>query len=1194
MKLVKMEIQGFKSFHDRVKFVFNDGINTIVGPNGCGKSNVVDAIRWSLGEQSASRLRGRTMQDILFNGSDTHGPVSMSEVILTFINDKGAFPPQFILGEDVNITRRMFRNGENEYFINKTPSIQRHINDLFLGSGVGSRAYSIIEQGKIGTIINAKPHEIRSIIEDAAGITRYKKRKEYAVSKMESTKNNLIRLVDVLGEIEKRMRSLKIQAGKAKRFKEYKESLKNIELSLASSDFSILLNNIKEFEKAEINERKELLSLRNEIDSLELDREAVSIQLEDAREQYSVHSGNKASIIKKRDDLQNSIKVSLKEIEMFDERILDKKNSLEQLFSKNEVANEKIEALNKEESDIQDSHQTENVIVDDLNLHLKELRSKECELSIQLKELRDKVISSNANCSRLESAVNTNIKNKSELVARIERYEKDEGFFLENKNNFEKQIKEILSEKENLSKEKERLLKKLEKQNILLDSKNAEFNTNEAQSFSFRDLLSSLKSEKTSLSHVLNNLEGSLGNIKSLGLKDEIVSDFIGTIADIIEVNPEYETSVESLLGERIKHIVTKSNDSGIKSIKILNENKKGRRTFISKDIKCFNSNKSEILKKEGLIPVLNYIKYEKQFENIVFNLFGNAVISENIEQALERAKNFDYEILFVTAFGDIVNSNGVLTGGKSKDKLGGLLRIKRQIKEKDLLITKKESEYTLLKQKLDLLGLELKELKKNIESSKDELHNIEKIVVKKEGELNLAEREKKSLEETISLRNFEKEQMKASIEELKIEEKDCSEKLEIALEQKKETEKAMELKNNEVVDCRNKIDVTSQSINNLQVKIERAEERKYSIKKNIEDLKEEISNNNSTREDHNKFIENSYKKQDETRNLIAEYQDEIELLSSKIGSKEIEIEKFKNECFRFEHKQRSINDSIKSCKSKESTQAENLKKTEFKLQELSIRKQNLSDHMFEKYSEILLEYSKNNSEAIVNVLKKFPDNDSIKSEIDKLKKSIEKIGSINPMAIEEFQEVEERFNFLSNQKEDLEDSIKQLEKAINKINITSRTRFKDTFDEVNGKFIALFPKLFNGGKAKLVLSDEKDMLHTGIEIVAEPPGKKLQSVNLLSGGEKALTAVSLIFAIFLIKPSPFCILDEVDAPLDDANIDRFNEMLQSMTDRTQFLIITHNKRTMEMSDSLYGITMEEPGVSKMVSVKLTGVANKV
>lgn len=1166
MRIEKIELTGFKSFADKTSFILHSGITCIVGPNGCGKSNIVDAFRWVLGEQSAKSLRGDKMEEVIFNGSAFKKPKGMAEVTLVVAGMNGAGGNNGQGENDmVHTTRRLYRSGESEYMLNKTPCRLKDIKDIFLDTGLEVRSYSILEQGRIGEILNSKPVERRFIIEEVAGVMKYKARKAEALSKLESSRTNLIRINDIVAEIKKQINILDRLAKKAERYKKLSSELHAIEVKIARKEyqnikesFGKIVNELSELREHEAAKSAERTSTENKTETRRVSLLEKEKQLEEIQKSYHL-------LEREISEIERSIAVCTNDIENIIE--YEKKIVLQQeeADSRTEELSVKCEDLRlsisriSEEIDVSDNVLTEkseglNSIEDELADKeglLEERRREIFKITEELSSLRNDLGRQQASLESLqrrETSARGDSENSRAILSDIESSIGTIESEIYGRNN------EVLM----LNEKKEVLLMELSDGRKKLD-----------------ELGRSLATEREDIASSLSRLD-SLKEIIFDRPTREVLSEsgniaILASLSDILDVDAEYEKAIESALSEKVDSFLLESVADIENAIAALKGKDVGKTSFIAvAQVSAVNDG----LLPEGVVGrASQFVRAREGFLHIAENLLGNVFIVNNIRTA------FDLSVLekhcsYVTPDGELIEPSGAVIFGEGK----GVFQRKREVRELEELIDGKKS--LIEKATIDIKNLQdtLVDREAAIRSAEYSLHTIEKeISLSKltiENYMEEKERTSRKLAYlTMELEEISKEKdlLKTTTENfekqiLEIEAKKANaEKESVVLQQE------IGQKKTELGECRSEVMDIRLSVAAGREKLEALRNELNLSVKTLDDIGRKKETFHSERESLKSRIMSRKAEISEYENKLRKIVADADLVRADISEKRENIERENNDLLVVEHGLKSLRQQIAEVMSR-------ISELDVLRAEHKLRFENLAANILHNYG---VEIETIDIEDVTA---------EEEERLVELRKKIQEIGPVNLGTLEEYEELRTRYDFMTQQQEDLHKSIAELEEAISKINSTTRKKLREAFEALKVKFSEVFVTLFGGGKAELILTDESNILETGIDISAQPPGKKLQNINLLSGGEKALTALSLQFASFLIKPTPLCILDEADAPLDETNTERFARMLEELSRDTQFIVVTHNKTTMNVAQHLYGITMEEAGVSKVVSMQLAGV----
>lgn len=1175
MKIKRLEILGFKSFQDKVSLDFPQAITAIVGPNGCGKSNVVDAIRWVMGEQSAKNLRGRSMEDIIFGGTEFRKPLGMAEVSLVFSTEDGRVPAKYLNFTDIQVTRRLYRDGESEYLINKTPCRLLDVAELFMDTGIGARAYSIIEQGKIGMILHAKPEERRFLIEEAAGVTKFKARKVVALKKIEATRQNLLRIGDIVAEIKRQMNGLQRQAKKAERFREIRQELREIELTCAAKGYLRLQQERLCLEREVSGHETASQTLATAMSQAELGIESSKIKLFQTERDLAQAQ---EEIFRFKGELQggeNRLEFQRRELANLERQGERFQEELQGLRTQLGNAQAELGALSLQQSAYACDLGTESLELESREALLEELALVEASLVRELDDVRRGAFSAHSEAAQLANQLSSGEKRLQALAEKVLASGRDRVLLGERLAEATARVDALQGELQALARHRDEANEEL----LLVTGREtdlkAEQESCERELARQREALSGLSSRLTSLKELEAQFAGYGQGVRSVLLAERFREVSFTLLADAIEVDEEYEVALESVLGERLQYLLGGSSHAAVDALAHLKERGEGRASFVTAPpVPVFTG----VLPAHST-PLRDKVKVAAEFAGLIEPLLQGALLAQDLTEALDQASRHP-ACCFVTPDGDMVQGGGIVHGGSLEAADQGIIHKKREMKALDLQLQQLTHEVQRLETARSRRRDELQQAEEDRSELRQSLHRLELELMNAEKDRQSREAEGRRLEEQAAVRELEEEQL---IEEQTLLARELAElkvKRESAETRKAEQEQNVEGLLQRLQGARFEVEEARELVTALKVRVAALKEKGESAQRahrRVEGLCSDLIARMAARE---KELDGSGGERARLLAAIEEGEGALRVLVRHLEGSEAALvlvrERFETESVEVQREEAKV----KALRSEAAALRDLLSQRQLRLSELSLQLRHLEETLAEKFRVEV-------AEALDRYGRIEWDEAERGARQAELQKAIEEMGEVNLMAIDEFQQLEERFDFLSSQKSDLEESMNALQKAIHKINRTTRKRFLETFQLVNEKFQQIFPRLFCGGHAELRLTDEEDLLATGLEIVVQPPGKKLQNVSLLSGGEKALTAVALIFAIFLIKPSPFCLLDEVDAPLDDANIGRFNDMVREMSGASQFIIITHNRSTMAVADTLYGVTMEEPGVSKLVSVKL-------
>ena len=1186
MLLKSLELHGFKTFPDRIKLTFDKGITSIVGPNGSGKSNISDAIRWVLGEQSAKTLRCSKMEDVVFNGTDKRKKTGYAEVTLSIDNKDRILPFD---GDEVAVTRRYYRSGESEYMINKATVRLRDIHELFMDTGLGRDGYSMIGQGKIDSIVASKSEERREIFEEASGISRYRYRKTEAERKLKSTEENLVRLRDIVGELEDRVGPLKKQSEKAQKFLVLSEEKKGLEIALWLNTLDNSANIIKEqddkidIQRAQYeNAEQELANISSETESIYLKNGEITSKIDTIRRNISQFesevSNNNALISVANNDIEHNKETITRletEIEQLDNSFTEIESQIKEKKENVEKLKLNIEEKQKEYNEVSENLNTISVDASRSGDELQELNSKLAELSQKSANAKVVLLTSDSSINELNERIDTLNSSLSEKESNLETTSKMlEDYKVQGKDSAEKvemlsnsikglelKINNLKARNENSKGEIDRLTldsnEKLRRANIL------------------EDLEKNLEGFAHSVKTVMNlSRHGKIGGIH-------------GPVSRLIKVPTDYAVAIETALGGAMQNIVTGNEEDAKRAIRTLKENKGGRATFLPiATIKPRYLNENGIDSCFGFVGVASDLcDCKDEYKGILQNLLGKIVIAEDLNSAVSIAKKYSYRFKVVTLDGQVVNAGGSLTGGSLNKRTGLLSRA---------------SEIEKYRKEAKALADKANELKEQYSNSQQEFAKYEADILGTRGDLSTEQQELIRLRTEYKACQNEYDSLVSSIDFTKNEIVECENKISNLQKDKETADREFSAFEEEIANIEkttsnltgNRLALTekreqlSEKLQNIRLEIVTFEKDKEALISEIrtseynsqhqterkENLRNQIVSVNSNIDIINKKIE-SY------TNISNNYQDKIAEFNNAIEKLNGDKEKFEKKSVELRQKEKDLN-STREVSGRELARLEERK--------INLQKQydDIIAKLWDEY-ELTKRQAEEISIEIENV-------STARKRLNEIKSSIRGLGSVNVSAIEEYKEVSERYEFLGAQVSDVEKSKNEIERLINDLTKQMKDAFIENFHEINKHFGETFKELFGGGTASLELANPDDILNSGIDIIAHPPGKIVVHLEALSGGEKALVAIALYFSIMKVRPAPFCVMDEIEAALDDVNVDRFAQYMRRMTDRTQFITITHRRGTMEESDVLYGVTMQDEGISKLLELRASEVAAKL
>jgi len=1192
--LAKLEIFGFKSFAQKTPINFHQGVTSIVGPNGCGKTNIVDAIRWCLGEQRTSTLRSDKMENVIFNGTSTRKPMGMAEVSLTIENTKGILPIEYT---DVTITRRIFRSGESEYLLNKNICRLKDITNLFMDTGIGANAYSVIELKMVETILSSKAEERRTMFEEAAGVNKYKLRRRLALRKLEEVMSDLTRVNDIVNEVAKNVSSLERQAKKADRYNQLSSRLKEIELELAEREYSWFLDKMEEIilSKVENNRRKkqyedEMFSLLEKLEEIkkklgnyESELRAKRLDLSKLTENIYMLRSNISVSRERQKSVSSNIAKYEDEITELNNRLKSTQQIIEQAVLNTSSITSEIDKNRELKDEFKFKIENAGLLLDGKRAEVK----KHSEFIVAgLKQVSDKE-NELLNITRLLEERNNQInKLNSRILSLTSDVAKTVGF-IENLKEEKEHVSSNLNEAEDNYARKVQEKEKLEQELNEFKSREHELNS----------ILNSLNDKTSFIQNLVDNLEGVSLGTKSLLELTGWANGKVILLANAGNSSDDLRPAVEAALRNNVNDILISSIEELKKGVEHLKNNNLGRASFylnsngdnstglIAKLQKYFSSRQRKKIETHQSFKswASSAVQAEGNWKKFFDKLLCNTAIVNDLDSAISLSQKFS-DFRFVTLDGDLAEGTGLIESGSpvADESLFGkrqlLLEIKKEIplKQNELnQLSQKISEYESAISKIDL-----KVLSDQGRMLVNDLANIDK-------QISQFEFEKKKAKDEIEKTHHLIKDIAAESNELDNDKTRISEQLTELQNQKLIAESQLQTLEVENKNAEVNFNQLIAEENEIKIGLERKLGEARNLQNTIKQSEDNIRNINSSIVSRRNDIESAIKEISNVDNQISKGESEVGDLENAKKSALEELEKVERDYEELKADGTSKEAAIDNIRTEKDNILDANRDLEIKLSEYEIKKNNLIEHINEEYS---LKIER----------KKFDDNESFdfethKAEVHDLRQKIRNLGPINLLAYSEFEEERERLEFLNKQRDDLVESEKDIVKTIEEINITAQSKFAETFNQIKENFIRVFRSLFDpGDEADLRLEEGADPLEGKIEIIAKPKGKRPTSIELLSGGEKTLTAIALLFAIYLVKPSPFCILDEIDAPLDDANIDRFTRLIKEFSLNTQFIVVTHNKRTMEAAETLYGVTMQEEGVSKLVSVRFNEDINVV
>lgn len=1183
MFLKQLDVVGFKSFAERISMDFVPGVTAVVGPNGSGKSNITDAIRWVLGEQSAKSLRGAKMEDIIFSGSDSRKSLNFAEVTLTLDNETNSLPIDF---HEVSVTRRVYRSGESEFFINNQNCRLKDIVDLFMDSGLGKEAFSIISQGKVEEILSSKAEDRRVIFEEAAGVLKYKNRKKKAEHKLFETQENLNRVNDILFELEGQVEPLKIQSSIAHDYLEKKAELEKSEVALTVYEIEMLHENWEKLTAAfeEHSEQEQTMTrsiAQKETESAKLRKHIAGLDqsMNDLQETLLRASEELEKLEGRKEVLKERKKNASQNKQQLEKSIDDGERKISEWTAEKERENRVLVKLEKEVRDLQ------------LSLHEKQkslgLFTSNIEETIEtLKSDYIEWLNKQASARNEQQYLDQQLNQQDNRNVRLDT---ENEKFLNERIEIEAKKLESTQLFAAVTAQIEEHVYRFREEQKRLENNKAAYQKQEKTLYQAYQFLQQSKSKKDMLEEMEEDYAGFFQGVKEvLKAKNRTLQGVEGAVAELIKVPKEYQLAIETALGGSMQHVVMDGEENARKAITFLKMNGYGRATFLPLTVIRAREIPSSQLRAVASHPAfvgtaVDLIGFDKKYLNIAANLLGTVIITKDLKGANELAKLVHHKYRFVTIEGDVVNPGGSMTGGAIKQKTSSLLSRKTELDELKTKIADME-------EKTSVLEKHVKQLKTDITSQEEKVEGY------------------RQAGEALRLKELS---LKGSVREIELQEKNVNERLHLydldkkSIEEEKQSKKLrLEELEELLASCSKEIILLDETIAELTKQKQSQQTSKESLTEETNELKVQLASKKEQLQNQREKYSRINDQLAEEQERVTDYKEDLSLLTNEMTSSssgEVTLEdaaqgklKVKNESVQLISSQKQervqllkkledLDIECKELKRLHKGLSEAVKDEEVKLNRLDVELENRLDHLREEYM-LSYEAAKENHPLTIPA-------DEARKKVKLIRLAIEELGSVNLGAIEEYDRVSERFNFLTEQKNDLQQAKDTLFEVIDEMDGEMKRRFSETFYAIREQFERVFKSLFGGGRAELKLNNPEDLLNTGVDIIAQPPGKKLQNLGLLSGGERALTAIALLFSILKVRPVPFCILDEVEAALDEANVYRFSQYLKQFSAETQFIVITHRKGTMEEADVLYGITMQESGVSKLVSVRMDETA---
>ena len=1179
MYLKSIEIHGFKSFANKIVFQFHNGITGIVGPNGSGKSNVADAVRWVLGEQRIKQLRGASMQDVIFSGTETRKPLSYAYVAITLDNSDHQLAIDY---DEVTVARRIYRSGESEYLINGTPCRLKDVNELFYDTGIGKEGYSIIGQGQIDKILSGKPEERRELFDEAAGIVKFKRRKAAAQTKLENEKQNLVRVNDILSELEKQVGPLEKQSEVAKVYLRKKEELKSLDINvfllenkrlreqLASAEEKY---NLASTELVETGEKYE--GIKEEYERIQQEIESLDTAIEAAREQLT----DTGLMRGKLEGEINVLKEQINSAHGSENHLNNRKAALEEEIAGKEQEKQDI-LTDKKDTDTQVQEIAEAAAK--AKADLEAIQNKITELNNNIEAGKNTIIGELNQRATIKSKMGRfdtmmeqiNIR-KAELNSRLLRAKSDEAAREETVKKLEETFETVTEELRQMTEQE--AASELELGNIRENLTGLDAKLRETQTRFHQE-----QSKLEALTNITERYDGYGGSVKKVMEQKEKEKGIIGVVADIIQVEAKYETAIETALGGNIQNIVTDNEETAKHMIGFLKQNRLGRATFLplTSITKPQEFKNPEALKEKGVIGMADeLVGTEEEYRNVAKAMLGRIVVVDNVDNAVKIARKFDYGIRMVTLEGELLVPGGAISGGAFKNN-SNLLGRRREMDELEKKVKKLSEDIKTYNQKIEDTKSKRNKLRMDLEALKTEMQR--KSIEQNTARLNISQARERMEEEAESAQSLklEEQEIETKIFEIRSGKESITQELAASEELEKTTQEQILGFQKELESCRLEESEASAHAGEWEVKVEKMRQALDYKQANVDRIGGELERAQAELNEILEALTENAQEVERKKNNILEIEKTI---AASHENQDASRKKLDEDLAKKEELSAKQKDFFRS----REEMSERMNALDKEVYRLGEQKKKLEDGIEGQINYMWDEYEITLSDAAGLRNEEMNDLPVMKREISGLKDEIRKLGNVNVNAIEDYKNLMERYTFMKTQHDDLVEAEKTLEGIIEELDTAMRKQFTEKFAEISREFDKVFKELFGGGKGTLELMEDEDILEAGIRIIAQPPGKKLQNMMQLSGGEKALSAISLLFAIQNLKPSPFCLLDEIEAALDDSNVGRFAKYLHKLTKNTQFIVITHRRGTMEQVDRLYGITMQEKGVSTLVSVNL-------
>ena len=1179
MYLKSIEVQGFKSFANKIVFQFHQGITGIVGPNGSGKSNVADAVRWVLGEQRIKQLRGESMQDVIFSGTELRKPLGYAYVGITFDNADHKLAIDY---QEVTVARRLYRSGESEYSINGTPCRLKDVNELFYDTGIGKEGYSIIGQGQIEKILSGKPEEKRELFDEAAGIVKFKKRKATAQKKLEDEKNNLVRVQDILSELEKQVGPLEKQSEKAKIYLRKKEELKEYDVNAFLLENKKLTEQLDEIEGKYRIAEEDYNNTTQQYDKIKIEYDEIQARIEELDQEIEFTRNTLTDASVTRGKLEGEINVLKEQIKgahgneqhfreritTIQEQIAEREGERAKILESKAVLDEKVAELERERNEARGS-------LSEVQLHIEELNDRIEADKNQIITMLNERATIKSKMSSFDTMMEQMRIRKAELNSRLLRARSDEA-------ERDAEIRELQEEFQRINDEIIKVnthLTEMEEHNKSfrerLTKKDEEIRESQGAYQRYR-------SQLDTISNLTERYEGYGNSIQKVMEQKEHNRGIVGVVADIIKVDKEYETAIETALGGNIQNIVTEDEETAKKMIGFLKKNRFGRATFLplTSITRPQEFRTPNVLNEKGAIGLADsLVRADAKYKNVAKTMLGRIAVIDNIDNAVRIAKKYDYTVRMVTLEGELLVPGGAISGGAFKNN-SNLLGRRREIEELEQKMKAAKEKLNAANADIENIKAERNHVRKSIEEEKSALQEL--FLKQNTARMNVvtAEERKNEAEQGFGSLQEEQQDIDRKVAEIHADKEKTLNDLKTSEENEKILEQNIAANQKELENYRTEESSKTGMVGEWDVEYEKMLQKQEFEQTNLNRIEGELTRGREELAEVQTSLDHCLADIQNRQQNIEELERTILASHTTQSDAEIALKEKQRTKEELSQKQKNFFQTREELSDKKNALDKEVYRLNSQREKLEETVESQINYMWNEYEITLNNAASMRNEALQDIAE-------MKKQISNIKDEIRKLGDVNVNAIEDYKVLMERYTFMKNQHDDLIEAEKTLEGIIEELDTAMRKQFAEKFEEIKREFDKVFKELFGGGKGTLELIEEEDILEAGIRIIAQPPGKKLQNMMQLSGGEKSFTAIALLFAIQNLKPSPFCLLDEIEAALDEGNVSRFAKYLNKLTKGTQFIVITHRRGTMEQADRLYGITMQEKGVSTLVSVNL-------